>query len=267
MPSLYTPEGRRIATRPLQFSFFRRTLYPVMQKAREDHILLTPLHLLRRHWRRRRLLLFLRMMRPAAGATILDLGGGRGDFFYNCKNLIASRGLAVTVADIDSEALKTARRRGFDTLQVEADGLASLRDKSFDIVFSNSVIEHVTLPKEEVWRETDDRLFTARARAHQKRFAVDIRRIGKGYFVQTPHPAFPLESHTWLPFAARLPRKKLVRLCRNLARWWIKPTTPDFMLLNELSMRAMFPDATVIVKRTLALPKELIAFKPVSSGP
>ncbi|MEM2045934.1 MAG: class I SAM-dependent methyltransferase, partial [Candidatus Bathyarchaeia archaeon] len=47
------------------------------------------------------------------------------------------------------------------------------KDKSFDVVFSNSVIEHVG--------NYDD----------QKMCAEEIRRVGKCYFVQTPNFYFP----------------------------------------------------------------------------
>ena len=51
------------------------------------------------------------------------------------------------------------------------------RDQSFDIVFSNSVIEHVGGPDA------------------QARFAHEIRRTGRGYWVQTPNRYFPIETH------------------------------------------------------------------------
>ena len=46
-------------------------------------------------------------------------------------------------------------------------------DQSFEIVFSNSVIEHVGTP------------------AQQRRFADEVRRVGKRYWVQTPTAGFP----------------------------------------------------------------------------
>lgn len=54
-------------------------------------------------------------------------------------------------------------------------------DGSFDIVFSNSVIEHL------------------RNRDAQMQFASEVRRVGKCFFVQTPHRYFPIEPHYLTP--------------------------------------------------------------------
>ena len=70
-------------------------------------------------------------------------------------------------------------------------------DDEFDICFSNSTIEHL------------------HTRENQERFASEIRRVGRSYYVQTPARAFPLEPH-WLGlFIHWLPR----RVQRRVARW------------------------------------------------
>jgi SAM-dependent methyltransferase len=84
------------------------------------------------------------------------------------------------------------------------------RDQSFEIVFSNSVIEHVGAP------------------AEQRRFAAEVRRVGKRYWVQTPNRRFPVEQHLLTPFVHWLPRN-LQRAC--VAKWtvwdWIERPSPD----------------------------------------
>ena len=55
------------------------------------------------------------------------------------------------------------------------------RDQSFEIVFSNSVIEHVGTPDQ------------------QRRFAHEIQRVGRRYWVQTPNRRFPVEPHLLTP--------------------------------------------------------------------
>jgi hypothetical protein len=53
-------------------------------------------------------------------------------------------------------------------------------------VYCTSVIEHVP-------------------RARRAAFAAELRRVGHGWFVQTPAWSFPIEPHALLPFAHWLP--------------------------------------------------------------
>jgi SAM-dependent methyltransferase len=71
---------------------------------------------------------------------------------------------------------------------VRADAAAGLPfgADEFDLVYCSSVIEHV-LP------------------ARRAAFSAEVRRVGRGWFVQTPAYSFPLEPHSLLPFAHWLP--------------------------------------------------------------
>ncbi len=60
-------------------------------------------------------------------------------------------------------------------------------DSSFDVVYCNSVIEHLG--------NYDD----------QAKLAREVRRVGSGYWVQTPAKRFPVEPHYLTPFAHWLP--------------------------------------------------------------
>lgn len=106
------------------------------------------------------------------------------------------------------------------------------QNNSFDIVFRNSVIEHVTIPKDRIWRLYSGNEFRRRSLVHQKEFADEIRRVGKGYWVQSPYKYFPVESHTWLPFIALFPRSILILMLKVTNRIWVKKTSPDWYLLN-----------------------------------
>ena len=65
-----------------------------------------------------------------------------------------------------------------------ADGRSlPFRDASFDVVFSNSVIEHLGDAQSQV------------------RFAAEVARVGNAYWVQTPNRLFPVEQHLFMPFA------------------------------------------------------------------
>jgi hypothetical protein len=126
-------------------------------------------------------------------------------------------------------------------------------DKSYDIGFSNSVVEHVGS-----WER-------------QQQFASEIRRVAKALWVQTPAYECPIEPHYMTPFVHYLPhsfQKKILRWC---TLWgWIECPTPEkinFMvettrLLRKSEMRQLFPDCQIITERLLwIIPKSHIAIR------
>jgi SAM-dependent methyltransferase len=130
------------------------------------------------------------------------------------------------------------------------------RDRSFDVVFSNSVIEHV-----------------GDARRHEQ-FAREIARVGVRYFVQTPNRWFPVEHHLLTPVIHFLPRSWQRRLVQKFTIWeWLARPRPDqrefflkhyledIRLLDSHAMRRLFPDARLIRERFLGLTKSLIAVR------
>jgi hypothetical protein len=144
-------------------------------------------------------------------------------------------------------------------LYVDGDG-ASLPfpDKTFDLVFSNSVIEHVGS------RET------------MARFAAEVRRTGRRYFIQTPDAASPVEPHLYTPFLHWLPRSWQRALAPRCSLWTLlsraSPDQRDFYirhyleeirLLRARELQDLFPEARIVRERFLGLPKSLIA---VSGG-
>lgn len=138
---------------------------------------------------------------------------------------------------------------------VAADGCAlPFSNRSFDIVFSNSVIEHVGAAEE------------------QRRFATEVQRVGRRYWVQTPNRWFPLEPHLLTPFLHYLPRAWQAPLARRWTVWdaverpssdrrafYIEHYLRDIRLLDCAALAALFPRATIRRERTLGLTKSLIA--------
>jgi ubiquinone/menaquinone biosynthesis C-methylase UbiE len=129
-------------------------------------------------------------------------------------------------------------------------------DNSFDIVFSNSVIEHLGDKKS------------------QEQFAKEIRRVGKAYWVQTPNKMFLIEPHLITPFVHwflhRLPKKFQKIVLRYFTVWGLltKPSKEqcenflnEVRLLSFKEMKELFPDANIICERFFGLKKSLIAVK------
>src|SRR5215471_15708696 len=115
-------------------------------------------------FRRRRMERFLRTFHITPETTILDIGGTP-----DCWELIAER---PRVTLLNTPRAKEDLRGAASW--VAGDGRAlPFRDRSFDIVFSNSVIEHVG------------------DAASQTRFAAEVARVGRAYWVQTPNRRFP----------------------------------------------------------------------------
>jgi len=212
--------------------------------------------------RRRRARLFGRLFAVTPRTRILDLGSSDGSHIATLLQGMPVAPENVFIADIREDLLEEGRRRfGFHPVLIPESGQLSFEDRSFDIVFCSSVIEHVTVPKERVWEERSGTEFRQLSRIRQAEFAREIRRIAVGYWVQTPYRWFPIESHTWLPLVGWLPRSLQVPLLRLTNRVWVKRTKPDWNLLVAKDMKNLFPDADIIFERLCGLTKSLIAVK------
>ena len=127
--------------------------------------------------------------------------------------------------------------------------LGIFKDKQFDFVFSNSVIEHLKTIES------------------QRLFAAEVHRIGRGYSVQTPNKYFFIEPHFMFPYANHLP----LGLRKLLLKYW--PWRPfgikDLHIAMGLrplyitEMRQLFPSASITTERWFGMTKSIIATHPV----
>ena len=152
---------------------------------------------------------FFVLTRLRAGARVLDVGCGR-------------IGLRALEPDLDITGVDLAERPEYPGPFVRADAAAGLpfADQEFDLVYCSSVIEHIPP-------------------ARRAAFAAELRRVGRGWFVQTPAFSFPLEPHSLLPLAHWLPahlRKPYWRL--GAAGDW-----EEISLLRRREVEALFGPA------------------------
>jgi hypothetical protein len=209
--------------------------------------------------RQRRARLFNDLLRPTPEDRILDLGSEDGT---HVAQVVPYRS-NVTIADISGAPLELgAERYGFQTLLLDETGRIPVPNGYFDVVFCSSVIEHVTVDKHDLYSISSHDAFARAALRRQRRFADEIRRVGRNYFVQTPNRYFLIESHTWLPgIVGFLPRKWLLSLIPVFNRFWPKQTSPDWNLLTARELATLFPEAEILREKSLGITKSLMAVK------
>jgi 2-polyprenyl-3-methyl-5-hydroxy-6-metoxy-1,4-benzoquinol methylase len=116
----------------------------------------------------------------------------------------------------------------------------------FDLVFSNSVIEHVG------------------SEANQKIFANEVRRISSNYIIQTPSFWFPLEPHSMIPFFQFIPHsiRAVLIMVFNINYF---PKTKSYqeaikvskntLMLTRSGFQKLFPEAAIEVEYLYGIPK------------
>jgi ubiquinone/menaquinone biosynthesis C-methylase UbiE len=172
----------------------------------------------------------------------LDLGGGQGSYLLSHLELIADNAPRIILLDLGEAELRDAQARYPHIRCVCADGEhLPFRDTAFDLIFCNSVIEHVARPAE---------------------FAAEIRRTGRRFFVQTPNGNFPLESHSQLPlpFFRWLPGALQRGVCRVVGAPYEYIAAVHY--LREEQLKAYFPDAELVRERAWGLTKSFYALTP-----
>lgn len=212
--------------------------------------------------RRRRARRFRQLFAIGPSTTLLDLGSGDGSHIAEVLSGTRIDPGNVYLADLDENAVAAgARRFGFVPVVIGESGRLPFPDGFFDIVHCSSVLEHVTIPKSEVWQVRSGREFRSRSRQAQAAFAGEIARVGRQFWVQTPDRWFPVESHSWLPFAGWIPRRVLVPLLRVTNMFWVKQTAPDWNLLDARGLSDLFPHQPILTERSLGMVKSVTAFK------
>jgi hypothetical protein len=201
---------------------------------------------LRNRLRRERFALFLELVDSLPKPVkILDVGGTVN--YWKVMGIQERTDLQVTLLNIVAEPVDIPRMH---SLAGDARNLSQFEDGSFDVVFSNSVIEHVG-------DEHD-----------QQRMADEIRRVGKNYFLQTPNYYFPIEPHFQCPLFHYLPEWLRVRLVKtfSLATYprakdtvqalaWVR----EIRILTPNQVKAFFPDANLVREKYFGLTKSLMA--------
>jgi SAM-dependent methyltransferase len=126
-------------------------------------------------------------------------------------------------------------------------GRLPLADLSVAVTVCNSVIEHV-----------DDPAALAR----------ETRRVGEGFFLQTPNGGFPFETHSFIP----IPCYSLIPWTRP-RRFVCRVFGADFEYVSsvhylpEQRLGLLFPEARIIYEKVLGLKKSFYVYHPEEAIP
>jgi hypothetical protein len=198
--------------------------------------------------RARRLALFERLIASSKKPLrIIDIGGTNS--FWENRGWAGRADIQITTVNLVAEHRMHANIR---PCVGDATNLVEFGDASFDIAFSNSVIEH---------------LFTLEA---QRAMAREVRRVSRKYWVQTPNYWFPIEPHFHVPGWQWMPEKVRVWAIRRWRCGWRGPCSDlkraqdlvrEVRLMTRGELVEAFPGASLVPERFAGLTKSWIVIK------
>lgn len=178
---------------------------------------------------------------------IIDIGGTE-NYWKHMNGVFCNSELQITLLNLQLEKVTASNIR---SIVGNATDLHNIADKEYDIVFSNSVIEHLN------------------SFDQQHMMANEILRIGKSYFIQTPNKYFPIEPHFLFPMFQFLPRPVQLHLLLHYNLGWHKKCSNKIIAENVLSsvklltyndLRKLFPKSNIYFEKFFGLTKSYIAY-------
>jgi hypothetical protein len=199
----------------------------------------------------------LRPAEPGRLIKVIDLGGTVP--FWQAWNITAQDKLHLTLVndhvadaenDVESQTPFIVNRRA-DVLTLTKDDF-----RSFDLIFSNSMIEHLS------------------SRHAQGELAGRIGSSGVPYFIQVPNKYAPVDPHIprpYLPFFGAYPKPVQARIItlKSFGGDGRKPASLEeayesflnyYNPLGIRDMRELFPGAKVEFERAFGAPMSILAY-------
>ncbi|MBC7946773.1 MAG: class I SAM-dependent methyltransferase [Chitinophagaceae bacterium] len=178
---------------------------------------------------------------------ILDIGGL--EIYWERMNYLGTHDIHITLLNLEQKETKSPNVR---SVKGNATDLSEYKDHEFDIVFSNSVIEHLY------------------EKGNHRKMAKEAARVGKYYYIQTPNYYFPIEPHwlfpafQWLPFSTRvwLTRKFDLGHYKKIPnRAAAEHLVSEINLITEAEMKEMFPDGKVYREYFMGMKKSITMYR------
>jgi hypothetical protein len=204
--------------------------------------------------RAKRMHLFVSLLEKAGikNGTLLDIGGTMAFWEIHAKYLPKSTLAGIDILNLPPQAEDIRFIEGIQFRAKAGNALekSMLEESKYDIVFSNSVIEHVGNLES------------------QKLMAENVKKFGRHYFVQTPAKSFPLEPHFYFPFFAYLPLSMRTWLHQKFNLGFM-PRQSDWLqaridcentrLLTHREFRSLFSNNLILTERLFGISKAYIA--------
>lgn len=198
--------------------------------------------------RKKRFNIFIDFMNEGPNSKLLDVGGSQK--YWDKIGFSQQDKHQITLLNINDTYLAKETKSNFINHVGDARDMKEFKDKDFDIVFSNSVIEHVGDFEE------------------QKKMANEVIRVGKRYSIQTPSRYFPIEPHYMFPFFQFLPLTIKLFLHMHFDLGSVKKQ-PDkqkalkcvksIRLLSFKDVKTLFPNAKIRKEKILFFTKSYTA--------
>jgi hypothetical protein len=176
---------------------------------------------------------------------IIDLGGTNE--YWERRGWAGRDDVEITLVNLGPQE---RRHDNLHPVIGDATDLADHADGSFDIAFSNSVIEH---------------LFTF---DNQAAMAREVRRVARAFWVQTPNFWFPVEPHFLVPVWHWLPEEARVAILRRRGVGWAgrcpdpekaRAIVQEHRLMRRRELARLFPGADIVPERFGGLVKSWTA--------
>ncbi|NJR63972.1 MAG: methyltransferase domain-containing protein [Cyanobacteria bacterium CRU_2_1] len=199
--------------------------------------------------RKKRFGLFTSLMASVpTPVKLIDVGGTAG--IWEREWFSQGQSDEIEILLLNQKEIPVAHPR-IKSVTGDATNMKKFQDQEFDVVFSNSVIEHVG--------DYED----------QRRMANEVCRIGKRYFLQTPNRYFPIEPHLIFPFFQFLPLAIQVWLVMHFDLGWCKKIADkqeaisfvqSIKLLSKQELINLFPKAKLFEEKVFGLTKSFIVY-------
>jgi len=187
--------------------------------------------------------LLSQVFRARPGDRVLDVGASGEVFLQYSLEDVYPYPERIVAGGYEPREIIAARKHYPKPQYALFDGCSlPFPDQSFDLVFSNAVVEHILGP------------------GRQEQFAKEIMRVGKSWFATTPNFWYPFEVHHHLPFFQFLPRPVQMQYNRLLGTHIPKGKVLELGLLSARQLRRLFPPARIAKMRITFWPETLVAY-------